>query len=271
MQICFSREWCEDQGTGKWKINKLKLQKLIHSTLFVFTTTKLYPLATFEKYWVSGIWYYMNMFSCSSLTSHLLDLNTPSNHKNNRMGMINNVRNFLIVRSCSWLSTSISHNHNPSTTTKQPCSPFKHTSKKTTVQQFSVSSNTETIHWSSWQNSGVSGCATWIEGGEKKKRKRRGATRNYCKFQRRQAAVATVVVNLVRIVLIVYLIVFEFAVVTSYRHRRRCHLHLVMHLNCEHELALCSEWLSSCPRRWLLPCTRPFSPDDLSWWASALL
>ena len=44
------------------------------------------------------------------------------------------------------------------------------------------------------QNSGVSGCATWIEGGEKKKRKRRGATRNYCKFQRRQAAVATVVV-----------------------------------------------------------------------------
>ena len=51
------------------------------------------------------------------------------------------------------------------------------------------------------------------------------------------------------IVLIVYLIAFEFAVVvTCYHHRHRCHLHLVMHLNCEHKLALCSELLGSCPR-----------------------
>ena len=40
---------------------------------------------------------------------------------------------------------------------------------------------------------------------------------------------------------IVDLIAFEFAVVMCYRHCRRCHLHLVMHLNCEHELVLCSE------------------------------
>ena len=46
--------------------------------------------------------------------------------------------------------------------------------------------------------------------------------------------------NIVQIVVIVYLIAFELAVVACYR-RRRCPLHLVVHLNCEHELALCSE------------------------------
>ena len=48
-------------------------------------------------------------------------------------------------------------------------------------------------------------------------------------------------------------------------------LHLVVHyLNCEHQLALYSEWSSSCARL-LLPCNRLFSSDDTSWWASALL
>ena len=50
--------------------------------------------------------------------------------------------------------------------------------------------------------------------------------------------------NIVWIVVIVYLIAFELAVVACYRRRPRCHLHLVVHLNCEHEFALCSECLS---------------------------
>ena len=51
-----------------------------------------------------------------------------------------------------------------------------------------------------------------------------------------------------------YLIACELAVAASCRRRRRrrrrrrCHLHLIVHLNCEHELALCSQGLISCTR-----------------------
>ena len=61
--------------------------------------------------------------------------------------------------------------------------------------------------------------------------------------RRAEAAVAVVVVVVGEYCAdccFVYLIAFELAVVAYYR-RCRCHLHLVVHLNCEHELVLCSE------------------------------
>ena len=57
-----------------------------------------------------------------------------------------------------------------------------------------------------------------------------------------------------------YLIACELAVAASCRRRRRrrrrCHLHLIVHLNCEHELALCPQGL--------ILCTRTFSCVDPS-------
>ena len=53
-----------------------------------------------------------------------------------------------------------------------------------------------------------------------------------------------------------YLIACGFAVAVSCHRRCCCHLHLIVHLNCEHELALCSQGLILCTLT-CPPCVDP--------------